>query len=185
MSARVYWLERVVEAVVGNRLGAGVYRTWVESLGLRGHERVLEVGTGAGACARHLAAALPKGSLTCVDVDARWQAVARERLAGAEADVELVAADVAEYSRPGAFDAAVLHFVLHDIPEPSRAGALSVIAASLAPGGKLFVREPVEHGMSRSELVRLLAEAGFRQAGDLREERVPLMGKTVSGVWAA
>lgn len=183
MSGRVYWLERAIESVVGNHLGAGVYRAWVASLGLRGSERVLEVGTGAGACARHLAAALPDGSLTCVDVDARWQAIARERLADAEAEVELVAADIVEYSRPSAFDAAVLHFVLHDIPAPRRSRALRAIAGSLVPGGRLFVREPLEHGMSEAEMIELFAEAGLRQTGDLVHDKVPFMGRTVAGMW--
>lgn len=69
-------MEVVLEAVVGNRLGAGIYRRWVDALGFTGAEHVLEIGTGSGACARHLAAALPTGRPVCVDLDARWLAIA-------------------------------------------------------------------------------------------------------------
>lgn len=184
MSSGIHWLERAIEETAGNRMGAGVYRAWVLRLGLRGDERVLDVGTGGGACARHLVQLVPKGSLTCLDVSGAWLDVARRRLRRHSA-VEFVAADICDFHRPRSFDVATLHFVLHDIPAARRARALAAIAQALVPEGRLFVREPLDHGMSRSELVSLLAEAGFRQAGDLREERVPLMGETVSGVWAA
>jgi len=183
MSSRVYWLERALEAVVGNRLGAGIYRRWVDRLGLTGRERLLEVGTGSGACARHLADALPDGELTCLDIDARWQATARARLAGSRADVEFVAGDVVDFSRPRPYDAAVLHFVLHDIPAERRRLTLASIARCLKPGGLLCIREPVGHGMPEAEMLGLLAETGFQAIGEAVRERIPIMGETVAGSW--
>lgn len=174
-----------VEEVVGNRLGSGVYRRWVEQLPLAGGERVLEVGCGAGACARHLAAAVPSGQLTCLDVDARWLEVARRRLARFGARVECVVADAAQWSRPDTYDVAVAHFVLHDIPGPGRRAALECIAGSLRPGGLLCLREPVTHGVSEQQLLAELASAGFRTRGLLAPARVPLMGEVLSGVWVA
>ncbi|TDB36935.1 MAG: class I SAM-dependent methyltransferase [Actinobacteria bacterium] len=176
-------LEILTEELLGNRLGAGVYRRWVRDLGLAGTERVLEVGCGAGACARHLAEALPCGSLTCLDVDARWLAVARRRLASHD-NVGFVCADIAQWQQPGAFDAVVVHFVLHDIPAENRRAALEGIIRSLAPGGRLLLREPTGHGMSGAELDALLGGAGFAPVDARQLERVPLMGDTVSGRWA-
>lgn len=177
------WLEVAVEELVGNRLGSSVYRRWVAGLGLAGTECVLEVGTGAGACARHLARALPEGRLTCLDIDPRWLACARRRLAEYDARVEFVVADASAWSRPGAFDAAIAHFVLHDIASGERALVLARIGESLRPGGRLFVREPLGHGMLAEELHGQLEAAGFQRACTEERERVPLMGETLSGVW--
>jgi len=176
-------LEVAVEEVVGNRLGAGIYRRWVAGLGLAGDERVVEIGAGGGACARHLAGELPDGTLTCVEIDGRWLEVARRRLRGFGSRVRFVHADAAEFSRPGAFDVAVAHFVLHDMPAAVRARALARIAESLAAGGTLRIREPLAHGMSAEELGRQLREAGFEPLGDERREKVPLMGETLSSSW--
>jgi len=177
------WLETTIESVVGNRLGAAIYGRWVAALGLRGDERVLEIGTGAGACARHLAASLPDGELVCLDVDERWLAIARKRLARFEPRVEFVCADACTWSRPHAFNVAVAHFVLHDIAASQRRMALERVAESLCAGGRLHLREPMRHGMSADELRAQLMEVGFEQVGGDVLERVPLMGDTVCAVW--
>lgn len=175
--------EVALEAVVGNRLGARMYERWAESLELAGDERVLEIGTGAGACARHLAARLPSGSLTCLDIDARWLARARRRLARFGARVSFVEADAAEWAQPGAFDVVIAHFVLHDLTAPQRQRSLSRIAESLALHGRLCLREPVNHGMTAPELHSQLRDAGFTSMRDPVRERLPLMGEATSEMW--
>ncbi|PKQ19887.1 MAG: hypothetical protein CVT66_07620 [Actinobacteria bacterium HGW-Actinobacteria-6] len=182
MSSSLPRLEVALEALLGNRLGAGVYRRWVRGLGLTGTERVLDVGCGAGACVRHIAAALPAGSLTCLDVDARWLAIARKRLTGYDR-AEFTIGDITRWKRAGAFDAATLHFVLHDIAGEQRDAALGNIAESLAPGGRLFIREPTGHGMSAEELLGLLDRSGFRMRGPAVYEKLPLMGETIAAEW--
>jgi len=177
------WFEVGLESLIGNGLGAGVYRRWVASLPLAGDEHVLDIGTGAGACARHLAAALPSGHLTCLDSDPRWLAIAGNRLARFGSRVDLVVGDATVWSRPAAFDAAVTHFVLHDIAPALRLTALRHIAESLRPGGRLYVREPVTHGMSAQELQAQLGAAGFVQVRADVRSIVPLMGDTVSAEW--
>ncbi len=175
-------LEILTEELLGNRLGAGVYQRWVQELGLTGTERVLEVGCGAGACARHIAEALPAGSLTCLDVDARWLAIAHKRLARYE-QTEFTVGDIATWKRAGAFDAIVVHFVLHDIPADKRAASLGNIAASLKPGGRLLLREPTSHGMAIEELLGLLDGARFSPRKPAAYDRLPLMGETFFGEW--
>lgn len=182
MNGSLPHLEVALEALLGNRLGAGVYRRWVRELSLTGSERVLDVGCGAGACARHIAAALPAGALTCLDIDARWLAIARKRLVAYDR-AEFTVGDITRWKRAGAFGAVVVHFVLHDIPAEKREAALGNIAESLAPGGRLFVREPTGHDMSTAELLRLLDSAGFRLRGPAVYERLPLMGETIFGEW--
>lgn len=182
-SAALPWPAIAVEAAVGNTLGSGVYRRWVGRIGLVGDERVLEVGTGAGACARHLACALPTGRLTCLEIDSRWLAIARRRLASFGSRVEFVEADAASWSRSEAFDVVVAHFVLHDIPMPDREAVLGHISESLRPGGRLHLREPVAHGMGAQVLDRQLRCAGFAPSTRARSGRVPLMGETIDGVW--
>lgn len=178
------WLEVQLEALVGNRLGAGVYRRWVEGIGLTGSERVLDIGTGAGACARHLARALPAGRLTCVDIDPRWLGIARRRMAGFGDRVELVEADAVTWSRPGAYHVVTAHFVLHDVDSDKRGQLLVRVRESLKPTGLLCLREPVTHGMTAEELQSQLRVAGLRPAADVVRSKVPLMGATIAGVWA-
>ena len=183
--SRLPWLEVAAEAVVGNGLGADVYRRWVAGLGLLGTESVLEIGTGGGACARHLAAALPRGRLVCVDIDPRWMAIARQRLEEFDGRVEFVVADASTWSRAGAFDSAIAHFVLHDMAATQRSQTLRRLAESLRRGGRLHLREPVTHGMTAEELLSQVAEAGFRELTAPTTGSVPLMGETIQGVWAA
>jgi len=172
-----------LEAVVGNRLGAGVYRRWVRSLCLAGDEHVLDIGTGAGACARHVAAALPAGRLVCLDIDPRWLAIAQRRLAEFGDRVEFVAADAAEWSRREAFEVVTAHFVLHDIESTRRCEVLLRVAESLRPHGRLCLREPVTHGVTARELQDELLAAGLKPLRPPSRGRVPLMGETIEGVW--
>lgn len=182
MSRSLPQIARVAEEVLGNRLGAGVYRRWVRGLGLRGDERVLEVGTGAGACARHLLDSLPTGRLTCVDCDSRWLDIARRRLAGFGDRAEFLASDVCDLAVTG-FDAAIVHFVLHDIPPVDRMTAMAATARTLRPGGRLYIREPLDHGMSAAEMHECCAAAGLTPEREAVQERLPLMGPATSEVW--
>jgi len=176
---RVTAVARVLEAVVGNALGSGVYRRWVDSLGLAGDERVLDVGTGAGACARHIAARLTAGGrLTCVDPEAAWLDIARGRMRRFD-NVDFVATRAQDLSAVGLFDVVTIHFVVHDIPEPARGRAVDAIVACLKAGGRVHVREPIEHGMDADELRTLFTATGLvlshQECG-----AVPLMGRTLS-----
>lgn len=175
-------LEVLIEEFVGNRFGSGVYRRWVEGLGLARSACVLEVGCGAGACARHLAEVVPDGRLVCLDSDARWLARAEQRLHRAP-QAEFVCADICAWQAPGEFDDVVVHFMLHDIAAHARPRAIASIAASLRPGGALCLREPLGEGMAEAELDELLAEGGLELLGEKRVSTVPAMGPTVSGRW--
>jgi len=44
----------------------------------------------------------------------------------------------------GGFDLAVVHITLHDIPEGDRGPIIVGLAGKIRPGGRLFIKEPVE-----------------------------------------
>ena len=166
-------IDVLITVLATRTLAAPFYRAYVDSLGLQGNERVLDYGSGAGAEARFLARKLQAGGgrLTCVDISAVWIEVAREALRKYP-HVECKQGEIAALDIPdGAYDAAVVHFVLHDIPAESRPAIVAQLARKLRPGGKLFVREPMQRGggiagdgIAATEIRRLMAESGLREA---------------------
>jgi SAM-dependent methyltransferase len=149
------------------------YARLVRGLGLRGDERVIDFGSGPGAAAVHLAAALStgRGQVTCVDVSKAWLRAAQkmtERYTNVAFKLgEIATLDIAD----GAYDVVFFHFVLHDIPAERRAETVRHLAAKLrahragGTGGRLFLREPTGkgHGMPPDEIDRLMTGAGLRQ----------------------
>jgi ubiquinone/menaquinone biosynthesis C-methylase UbiE len=158
----------LVARYVNNVLLSPLYRRYVDEMALRGDERVLDYGSGAGAAARHLAPRLAAGGghLTCMDVSARWQETLRAVLR-AYPDVELRRGDVRAMGLPAAsYDVVLMHWMLHDIPPWDRASIVVELARLLRPGGRLFSHEPTnpKHGMPAAEARELLAAAGLTEA---------------------
>ncbi len=138
-----------------------------EALAPLAGKRVLDVGCGAGALARSLAA---RGArVTGVDPNTEALAVAREavpagtfRAAGAEA---LPFADAS-------FDGAVFLNSLHHVPEPVMHRALGEAARVVGPAGPIVVVEPLAEGSFFLALrpvedetdVRTAAQEALRQA---------------------
>jgi len=169
-----------------NLLLSPLYRRYVEQLGLRGDERVLDYGSGSGAAARHLARLLEAGGgrLTCMDVSARWQAVLRKVLR-AYPDVEGLLGDVRAMGLPaGSFDVVLVHWMLHDVPPWDRPSILAELARLLRSGGRLFTREPTsaKHGMPAAEVRKLLAAAGLVETRG-EEGKIRLIGEYYRGIW--
>jgi 2-polyprenyl-3-methyl-5-hydroxy-6-metoxy-1,4-benzoquinol methylase len=143
------------------------YARYVRSLGLKGHERVLDFGSGPGVAARHIAARLAEGGgrLTCVDVSQTWMRIAQKatrRYPNIEYKLGRIAALDVENA---AYDVVLVHFVLHDIPAHERLDTVHHLAGKLRQGGRLVVREPTAagHGISPEALCRLLTGAGLQQ----------------------
>ncbi len=138
-----------------------------EALAPLAGKRVLDVGCGAGALARSLAA---RGArVTGVDPNTEALAVAREavpegtfRAAGAEA---LPFADAS-------FDGAVFLNSLHHVPKPVMHRALGEAARVVGPAGPIVVVEPLAEGSFFLALrpvedetnVRTAAQEALRQA---------------------
>jgi len=150
-----------LEAAFAGVLVDGYLRT----LDLKGDERLLELGCGVGALTKRLARLLPNGRITAVDTSEYWAAVARRRVRR-RGRVTVLTGDVRTLGlEPGAFDAALIHFVLHDIPAPERPTVLATLARLLASGGTLYLREPTRpsHGMPTEEIREVLSNAGLEE----------------------
>ncbi len=179
-------MEILESRLVANGLLSGFYRRYVDEMGLRGDESVLDYGSGGGAAARHLAKRLEAGGgrLTCMDVSARWQSVVK-RVLRVHTNVEYRLGDVRAMDLPPAdLDVVLIHWMLHDIPPADRPSVVAELARLLRPGGRLFVREPTspKHGMPAAEAQRLLAEAGFTEQGRSSGKAL-VPGCYYSGVW--
>lgn len=125
---------------------------------------VLEIGPGSGFFTRHLAAAVPRGRLTLVDLQPEMLSMARSKLDPiAFSNVHYAAAN-ASGALPFAnesFDLAILVTVLGEVPEPS--ASLRSIEGLLRPSGRLAVHEhlPDPDFIPLPSLKRLCADAGF------------------------
>jgi len=138
---------------------------YLRGLALRGDEIVLEVGSGGGAVTKHLARLLPRGRVVGVEPSAYWCDVARKRLAEAK-NVSFLTGDVLSVDlAPETFDAALFHYVLHDIPTADRPSSVERIYELLKDDGCLFVREPTKqsHGIPAAEVRVLAASVGLRE----------------------
>lgn len=129
--------------------------------------RVLEIGCGGGAVARHVARAVrPGGELVGLDIQARMLARFRRKLARAQnADLEnvrLVQGDACALPFRGeAFDLVYMVTALPEVPDQPR--ALAEVKRVLRPGGILAVTELIvdpDYPLRRTT-VRRCTEAGF------------------------
>jgi SAM-dependent methyltransferase len=170
------------EGFIANGLNSGFYKRWIEGLGLKSTDRVLDVGARGGTDARHIAPLVSKGSVTCLDIDGRWLDIARKRL-HAYANVDFVEADACQWTSPGTFDVAVMHFILHVIPSDARLSALCHVGENLVDGGRLYIREPLEPGLTEDGLNALLTQAGFEHVGSDERGTRRFKGPWVSSVW--
>ncbi len=181
MSYEPSGFEVFITQLVGD-LASGVYKAYVDRLPLMGNENVIELGPASGNSTRHLAERLLKGGgrVTAIDISQVWTGVARKRLVQ-YANVELLCGDMATLVPNESFDAAFMNFVLHDIPGPERGRVMQSLVNKLRPGGKLFLREPLDR-ISGHEIRTVLEKTGLREV-DARVTSVPLQGKTYEGVF--
>jgi ubiquinone/menaquinone biosynthesis C-methylase UbiE len=178
--------EALAARLFTNLLLSPLYRHYVDDMGLRGDERVLDYGSGSGAAARHLAKRLEAGGgrLTCMDVSVRWQAVIR-RVLRAYPDVEYRCGDVREMGMPAAsFDVVLVHWMLHDVSPWDRPSIAAELARLLRPGGRLFSREPTgaKHGMPAASVREQFAAAGLTETL-ATEGKTPVLGTYYRAVW--
>jgi ubiquinone/menaquinone biosynthesis C-methylase UbiE len=178
-------LEVYASRVFTNRLLGPLYGKYVDQMGLRGDERVLDYGSGSGAAARHLAPRLsPDGRLTCVDISERWQKALRSVLK-AYPEVEFRCGDIRALGLPVAgYDVVLVHWMLHDVPPWDRPAIVAELSRLLRPGGRLFSREPTNarHGMPAAQLRELFAAAGLTEAL-ATEGKAPILGEHYRAVW--
>jgi ubiquinone/menaquinone biosynthesis C-methylase UbiE len=146
-------------------LFGGMYKEYVDRLGLKGNERVLDFGSGSGNPARFIAPLLTDGGrLTCVDVSRTWVDVAQRRL-GKYPNVEFKLGDIAALDLPDAgYDVVFVHFVLHDIAAAERPRIVQHLALKLKRDGRLFIREPLRF-IAPEEIRLLMRQSGLAEVG--------------------
>lgn len=178
-------LEVFIHTLVSPLLERFYYKPFVQKLALKGNEKVIDYGSGAGSCAICLCRALTNGGhLTCIDISNRWLSIANKRLKnfsnafflhGHLANINL---------KPESCDLVIIHFVIHDIPKVERENALNYLWQALRPGGKLVIREPLneKHGIRTEELHNLLESCGFRRI-KLTTEKIQFKGNIVEGFY--
>ncbi|MCU1337059.1 MAG: type 11 methyltransferase [Bryobacterales bacterium] len=137
----------------------------LDSLGLRGDERVLDVGCGRGLLAIGAAKRLKNGKVTGIDV---WSpldlsgnspdaAKANAKLEGVAEKVRIENGDAQKLVYPdNHYDVVVSNLALHNIPEQdARAQAVREMYRVLKPGGKLAIFDLFRTG-EYAEVLRTL-----------------------------
>jgi arsenite methyltransferase len=151
----------------------------LDRLGLKGTERVLDVGCGRGLMLIGAAKRLTTGSAVGVDI---WQAedlsgnraeatLDNARREGVESRVRVETADMRTLPFPDAsFDVVVSKAAIHNLYDRAdRAKALGEIARVLAPGGQLLI-DDIRHLREYEEALRTHGLIGFVRLGN------PLLG---------
>ena len=168
-------------------LASSFYRSYANSLGLSGNEKVLDFGGGSGGLSRHLARLLLDGGgrVTCMDISRAWLAVAKKRLKKYP-NVEYVHGDVSDAGlEDESFDVIILHLMLHHVEPDARMATVKVLARLLNSDGKLFIREPQKknHGIPADEVRQMMAAIGLEET-ESTESKSMLIGPMYYGVFA-
>ena len=175
---------RLVDAIFSNWIVNGTYKKYIYSLGLKGDEKMLDFGSGSGAGSRHFAEILSKsgGHLTCLDISGGWMRIAKKRMRK-HPHVDYVTDDIRHSNLPaGIFDVISIHIMLHDIDQKERPEIVEALTDKLKPGGRLFIREPIEehHGMPVDEIRRLMIHNRLQENG-FAMSKITFIGSVYSG----
>jgi SAM-dependent methyltransferase len=147
-------------------LNALLNRRHLDSLDLRGGERVLELGAGTGVFALELGRAVgPRGAVIAVERDERQLASARALLASHQdgARVDLRQGDAAEpplaAQEWGSFDVGHARFLLEHLRDPQ--AVVNALVRAVRPGGRIVLADD-DHDVLRFHPEPPAAEALFR-----------------------
>jgi demethylspheroidene O-methyltransferase len=170
---------------------------------MRQHQRLMDIGGGAGAFLMRVHERWPDLDLTLVDLPAVAE-IAHDSIAraGLEGVIEVVGADAVKGDLPGGFDLVSLVRILHDHDDDVVRALLTAAYKALAADGVLVIAEPLADapgagrlidayfnvyllamgsGRPRSfaEIRRFLEDAGFREVR-LRRTRIPLVTSVIT-----
>lgn len=132
----------------------GKFAVWaelIEQIGLRGDERVLDVGCGRGAVLTMVARSLPRGRVVGIDLWSTFDqsgngpdaATRNLEAEGVRDRCELVTGDMRKMPFPDAsFDLVVSSLAIHNIRNrQGRSEAIDEIARVLKPGGRVVIAD--------------------------------------------
>jgi SAM-dependent methyltransferase len=160
------------------------YRPYIESIGLRGNERVLEYGSGPGAASKLLAQALPDGHLTCVDISRVWMGYMK-KIVRKYPNIDLMQGDIADLDIPaGSYDIVFVHYIIHDVPADIQREKMRILLSKLKTGGKCYIREPTSpmHGIAPEKVRAIMRENGLREIS-AATGKSPQKSPTFQGVY--
>ena len=161
------FVERFIDVVFNNLIGSRLYKSYINGLGVRPHDTVLDFGSGSGAGSRHIADILSKGTgkLTCVDMSKAWTEVARKRMRKYP-NVQFKVGDIRTLDvEDAAYDVVLVHFILHDLEQDQRQSIVNALSRKLKAGGTLYIREPIKetHGMPPDEIRQLMVHGALNE----------------------
>lgn len=119
---------------------------WFASLPVRG--RVLELGCGTGAWTVPLASRAE--SVVAVDAAPEMLQVAADRIS-AHGNVELIEADLFDWTPPGRFEVVFASFVYSHVPRQHEPVFWDLIATALTPGGLVAIIDAAPQRASEEE----------------------------------
>ena len=111
-------------------------------LGLRGDERVVDVGCGSGDLTAKIAALVPDGHVVGVDPQPTMLEQARSVARANQSFVQLAAQDLAAPGsplEPSSADVVISRATLHWVPAADQATVLAGMSSILGPGGRLRI----------------------------------------------
>jgi trans-aconitate 2-methyltransferase len=164
---------------------------FLATLPLRPHDRVLDIGCGAGDFTATVAALVPDGEVVGLEPQPSLVAEAEARAGANQSFVAAPAQHIGSVLAPGSFDVAYSRSVLHWIPEADHAAVFAGAAAVLRPGGALRIE--CGGGDNVREVVAFLDDVAapfgaagnpwtFRGAGAVLDELLAL-GLRVDDGW--
>jgi ubiquinone/menaquinone biosynthesis C-methylase UbiE len=173
-------LEVALYVAFARTFGRSEYTRFIDGMGLKGKERVMDFGSGPGVMAGMLAQRLEGsgGTVTCVDISKKWIEVAKRRLSGFR-NVEFMLGDIRTMPVPEeSFDVISIHYVIHDVDASMRPGVVAALARALKPGGRILVDEPRKtgHSLPQPEVKKLFMEVGMKEV-DSKFTRLSYIGK--------
>ena len=126
----------------------------LESVSLRGRERLLDIGGGAGAFAIEVARRWPDLDIVIADLPAVAE-IARQRVAaaGMASRIEVTGVDAAREALPRGFDTVSLVRILHDHDDATALALLAGARRALNDGGTLLVAEPMADAPGAGQLI--------------------------------
>jgi len=150
----------------------------VDQAAIRPGDTVLDVGCGTGTLAILVKRSTPQARVVGLDGDPKVLAIAREKIARAGLDVELVEGMAyAPPLPPASFDRVLSTLVLHHLTREEKRATLAGIRTLLRPGGDLHVADfgPPEGFYARAVSSLFRHFDGAERTVDNLEGRLPLL----------
>jgi len=146
----------VLLAIVG--LGGPLTERVIEGAHIQDGERVLDVGCGTATLLIAAKSRSPLAQLVGVDPDERALAIAREKIAQHQVEVEVVQAGAEHLPFPtSSFDLVMSTLVFHHLPTEIKQRAMQEIFRVLTPGGRFLL---ADFGKPEGLLLRIFFALG-------------------------